>query len=133
MWRCSAESSWEWIVGFVKSIGICSAVEVELWGIYECLKYAWELGITRLRMESDCGRAIRTLQNRRIRHSISLVHHIWDFLNIQWEVHLLVINRESNMVMDALANLAWTLPFGFHDFVHPPTFVSRLVMADLPG
>ncbi|KAL4310335.1 hypothetical protein GQ457_01G005480 [Hibiscus cannabinus] len=83
-------------------------------------------------MESDCGRAIQTLQEHGVRHSISLVHHIWDFLDRQWEVHLLVINRESNMVADALANLAWTLSFGFHDFVHPPTIVSRLVMADLP-
>ncbi|KAK8577476.1 hypothetical protein V6N13_027748 [Hibiscus sabdariffa] len=51
----------------------------------------------------------------------------------QWEVRLLVINRESNKVADALANLAWSLSFGFHDFVDPSSIVSGLVMADLPG
>ncbi|KAK9045332.1 hypothetical protein V6N11_059216 [Hibiscus sabdariffa] len=123
----------EWIVGFAKSIGICSAIKAELWGIYKCPKYAWELGITRLQMESDCGRAIQTLKDRGIRHSVSLVHHIWDLMDRQWEVHLLVINRESNKVADALANLAWKLSFGFYDFVDPPSSVSSLVMADLPG
>ncbi|KAK8566062.1 hypothetical protein V6N12_059603 [Hibiscus sabdariffa] len=83
-------------------------------------------------MESDCGRAIQTLKDRGIRHDVSLVQHIWDLMNIQWEVSLRVINRESNKVADALANLAWKLSSGFHDFVDPPSCVSSLVMADLP-
>ncbi|KAK8584013.1 hypothetical protein V6N12_068264 [Hibiscus sabdariffa] len=116
-----------------KEFGIFSAIEAELWGIYECLKYAWDLGITRIRMESDCKRAIQTLKDRGVRHSVSLVHHIWNLMDRQWEVRLLVINRESNKVADALANLAWSLSFGFHDFVDPPSIVSGLVMADLPG
>ncbi|KAL4386350.1 hypothetical protein GQ457_09G024250 [Hibiscus cannabinus] len=132
---CNADGSFRAVPGgqHVGVIGIFSTVEAELWGIYECLKYAWELGVTRLRMESDCGRAIQTLQDRGVRHSISLVHHIWDFLDRQWEIHLLVINRESNMVAEALANLAWTLSFEFRDFVHPPTIVLRLLMTDLHG
>ncbi|KAL4334258.1 hypothetical protein GQ457_07G016440 [Hibiscus cannabinus] len=122
----------EWIVGFSKSIWFCSTIEAELWGIYECLKYAWELGIDRLWLESDCGSVIQVLKDREVRHSISIIHYIWDLLDKQWEVHLLVISRDSNKVADSLAHLAWNLPFGFHDFIDPPSSISSLVLADVP-
>ncbi|KAK8987258.1 hypothetical protein V6N11_027014 [Hibiscus sabdariffa] len=51
-------------------------IAAELWDIYECLKYAWELGVDRLRLESDCGRALQALKDREVRHEILIVHHI---------------------------------------------------------
>ncbi|KAK8647616.1 hypothetical protein V6N13_121346 [Hibiscus sabdariffa] len=123
----------EWIVGFTRSIDIYYAIEAELRGIYECLKYAWELGVDRLRLESDCGRAIQALKDRKVRHDISIVHHIWDLLDKQWEAHLLVIRQDNNKVVDSLAHLAWDLSFGFHDFIDPSSSISSLVLVDVLG
>ncbi|KAK8605543.1 hypothetical protein V6N13_102321 [Hibiscus sabdariffa] len=133
VWGSVAESPWGVDCRLCQKYGICSAIEAELWVIYECLKYASELGITRLRLVSDCGRAIQALENRGVRGSISLIHHIWDFLDKQCEVLLIVINRERNKVADALAHLAWKLLFGFHDFVDPPNDISYVLMSDLSG
>ncbi|KAK9019564.1 hypothetical protein V6N11_054082 [Hibiscus sabdariffa] len=105
------------------------AIERGMW----FLKYAWELGIDRLRMESDCERAIQTLENRGARHTISIVHHIWELLDKQWEVRLRVIGQESNKVTDSLAHFARKLPFGFHDFVESPNVINGLVLSDLPS
>ncbi|KAK8982921.1 hypothetical protein V6N11_054906 [Hibiscus sabdariffa] len=52
-----------WIVGFAKSIGICSAIEAELWGIYEDLCFAWELSIAKLCLESECVNALRVIKD----------------------------------------------------------------------
>ncbi|KAK8518454.1 hypothetical protein V6N12_017601 [Hibiscus sabdariffa] len=45
----------EWIMGFGKRIDICSALEAELWGIFEDLLTAWSL-------ETDSLEAFRLLQ-----------------------------------------------------------------------
>ncbi|KAK8534048.1 hypothetical protein V6N12_047446 [Hibiscus sabdariffa] len=92
----------------------------------------WDERYTWIRLESDCGRVIHTLEDRGVCNTISLAHHIWDLLDKQWKVRLIVISRESNKVADALANLVWKLSFGFHEFVDPPAAISSVVMSDLP-
>ncbi|KAK9002804.1 hypothetical protein V6N11_060384 [Hibiscus sabdariffa] len=47
-----------WILGFSKFIGVYSALEAELWGIYIGLSLAYELGYRRLEVELDNLNAI---------------------------------------------------------------------------
>ncbi|KAL4354905.1 hypothetical protein GQ457_06G005400 [Hibiscus cannabinus] len=37
-----------WVQGVAKFVGVCSALEAELWGAYITLLAAWSLGITRI-------------------------------------------------------------------------------------
>ncbi|GMJ09108.1 hypothetical protein like AT5G42905 [Hibiscus trionum] len=43
-----------WLRGFLRFIGRCSVIEVELWGILSRLLVVWELGYTYVVIESEC-------------------------------------------------------------------------------
>ncbi|KAK8686074.1 hypothetical protein V6N13_125101 [Hibiscus sabdariffa] len=116
-----------------KEYGICLAIEVELWGIYDCLSMAWELGIDRMRLESDCNKAVQVLKDRSFKQGRpSIVQHIWNLMDRRWEVQLVFIRREKNKIADALAKLAWSLPFGYHEFMELPCNISDLYRLELP-
>ncbi|KAE8696204.1 hypothetical protein F3Y22_tig00110676pilonHSYRG00210 [Hibiscus syriacus] len=47
-------SSGEWISGFSRNIGRCSAYLAELWGVLDGLEVAWSLGVRRLQAMVVC-------------------------------------------------------------------------------
>ncbi|XP_028799213.1 uncharacterized protein LOC114754591 [Neltuma alba] len=52
----------DWVCGFAKILGICSAISAELSGMVYGLKIAQDLGISKLVVEGDSATAISTLQ-----------------------------------------------------------------------
>ncbi|KAK8631206.1 hypothetical protein V6N13_079964 [Hibiscus sabdariffa] len=71
----------EWIRGFSKFIGYCSALKVELWGIYSEIYVAWNMGLRNIIVESDCAEDIKLIhQDDRLGGSLIIVHHIQEFL-----------------------------------------------------
>ncbi|KAK8617153.1 hypothetical protein V6N13_117120 [Hibiscus sabdariffa] len=67
-----------WIVGFSKFIGICSTLEVELWGVLEGLHLAWRLGECRVVVELDSLVTVDLLHGRPVRCApSSIVYHIF--------------------------------------------------------
>ena len=47
-------SDGEWIGGFAKFIGYCSAFVAELWGVLEGLRYVRRMGYTTVELNVDC-------------------------------------------------------------------------------
>ena len=45
-------------MGFAMNIGVCSITAAELWGIFEGLSIAWELGFRKVQVESNSRCAV---------------------------------------------------------------------------
>ncbi|CAJ2661468.1 unnamed protein product [Trifolium pratense] len=78
----------EWIFGFSKNIGICSAYVAELWGVLECLKLARLRGVTKIELHVDSHVVVKTLQSRSVGSPDAriLVQSIMKMLALNWEV-----------------------------------------------
>ncbi|KAE8713526.1 hypothetical protein F3Y22_tig00110206pilonHSYRG00050 [Hibiscus syriacus] len=46
-------SKGEWVFGFTRSIGRCSILIAELWGVHDLLLHTWRLGIRHIELETD--------------------------------------------------------------------------------
>ncbi|KAE8696066.1 hypothetical protein F3Y22_tig00110677pilonHSYRG00095 [Hibiscus syriacus] len=57
LWDCHQR----WLMGFYKYIGICSIMEVELWGLY-WLSCVCKRGFRHVEAELDCQQAFQLLQ-----------------------------------------------------------------------
>ena len=125
----------EWCGGFAVNIGRCGAPLAELWGVYYGLVAAWEKGIGRLEFEVDSKEVVEFLTiGIGDTHPLSfLVRMCHGFLNKDWEVHIVHVYREANRLADGLANLAFSLPFGFHRFDEVPIEVAVLLQEDVVG
>lgn len=55
-------SDGEWIGGFAKFIGDCSAFVVELWGVLEGLRYVRRMGYTLVELNVDCVSVEKTIK-----------------------------------------------------------------------
>jgi len=53
----------EWICGFSKCIGVCSAYVAELWGVFYRLKLARDRGFSRVGLHVDSRVAVNSLNN----------------------------------------------------------------------
>ncbi|KAE8656904.1 hypothetical protein F3Y22_tig00116997pilonHSYRG00576 [Hibiscus syriacus] len=96
-----------WVMGFMKFIGCCSALDAELWGLFEGLQVAWNMGVRKIKVESDCKEAVDLLNNvPRARDVCSLLPHLGDICNRDWEVSFTFVPRECNSVADKLAKIA---------------------------
>ena len=47
------DASGHWLIGFFKSLGSCSVIFAELWGVHDALKHAWSMGCRRIIIETD--------------------------------------------------------------------------------
>ncbi|PPD70071.1 hypothetical protein GOBAR_DD33043 [Gossypium barbadense] len=94
-----------WKMGFTRKIGICSTVEVKLWGAYDGLRQAWHIGARNVILE----------------------------LNSLEVVHMLLSPMEGNKVAYALARHALGWRIGFYSFLQPLGYVLNLIHDDLEG
>ena len=125
----------EWCGGFALNIGRCGALLAELWGVYYGLVAAWEKGIRRLELEVDSQVVVEFLTiGIGDTHSLSfLVRMCHGLLKKDWLVHIVHVYREANRLADGLANLAFSLPFGFHRLDETPIEVVVLLQEDVVG
>ncbi|XP_039045181.1 uncharacterized protein LOC120184890 [Hibiscus syriacus] len=68
-------SQGEWIIDFSRSLGICSALLVELWVVHDALNLTWNMGYGRVEVETDCKSAIDILNRR----SNAMEGNAWTF------------------------------------------------------
>ena len=125
----------EWYGGYALNIRRCSAPLAELWGVYYGLVIAWEKGISRLELEVDSKMVVEFLTTwignaNRLSFLVRLCH---GFLTRDWLVRIVHVYREANHLADGLANLAFSLPFGFHRFDIAPLEVVTLLREDVDG
>ncbi|KAE8726832.1 hypothetical protein F3Y22_tig00005974pilonHSYRG00037 [Hibiscus syriacus] len=122
------------MIGFSTTIGICSIVEVELWGIHEGLFHAWNLGERQVMAETDCLEAARMLQESYRRASIiTLLDCVKALTHRDWNVVLKYIHRNANKVADTLAKLATARGEVHMVFTTPPMEVVDLVQQEVAG
>lgn len=128
------DSNSNWISGFTSSLGQCSPLEAELWGVFHGLQLAWSLGLRQIIMEVDCLEAYQSLSSWNP-HAIqtNMWYRIQYLLNRDWTVLLSHTRREGNQIADHLAKLGFTSHGNEPStLTSPPAPTISLLMRDKP-
>ncbi|OMO55181.1 hypothetical protein COLO4_36152 [Corchorus olitorius] len=124
-----------WLTGFGLNIGNCSIDSVELWAIYHGVKYARQMGMDFVEIESDSNNSVLAIkQGVSINHPLApLVNAIKEFLTNDWHWKMEYIPREKNMAADWLAKWSCNQNRGLHLLCRPPTGLGNVILADCVG
>ncbi|CAJ2664280.1 unnamed protein product [Trifolium pratense] len=127
------ECQGNWCGGFSKKLGNCSAYEVELWGVYEGLRLAWERGFKKVELRVDSMVVAYTLKNGSKGSVVGwrLVQQIRRFLELDWEIKICHSYREANKCADALANIGCQQESTLMIYEHCLAQLSSLLLADV--
>ena len=108
----------QWMFGFAANLGKCSAMAVEIWGVWHALRIAWEKNVRKVILELDSLLVVQIIQGGQKSMNVfhSLVADIQRMLSLNWEVKIFHVMREANRAADCLANIGNHLPLGFHVF-----------------
>ncbi|KAK2365828.1 heat shock 70 kDa protein [Trifolium repens] len=125
----------EWLGGFAKCVGLCSAFIAELWGVVEGLRLAHRLGFKKVELNIDSEAVVHVVNNG-ISSSVmgySLLQRIRNLLSMDWTVEMKHTYREANKCADGMANLGCTLRYDVIYFNSCPAQISELYHADMVG
>ncbi|KAH9685635.1 putative ribonuclease H protein [Citrus sinensis] len=125
----------EWVHGFGMNIGHCTITGAKVWGLFQGLQLAWNIGIRQLRVEVDSRCTIKILATNNIHPNAysSLIQGIKRLPNRDWQVSLSHSYRETNFAADYLANQALLLPLGIYVFPTPPSETEGWLLHDVSG
>jgi ribonuclease HI len=125
----------EWLGGYAKCVGLCSAFVAELWGVVEGLRYAHRLGFRKIQLSVDSAAVVQVLANGTSKSMMgtSLVKQIKMMLEQEWSVEISHSYREANKCADALATLGCSLSYDIVVFDSCPEFLRELYLADIQG
>ena len=125
----------EWIIGFGMNIGVGSITGAGLWGLYQGLCLAWNIGIRQLQVDVDIICVTQLVANDSVRPNAyaSLIRSIKDLLNKGPQVQIKHAYRETNFAADFLANSALSLPVGLYIFNSPPLGADLWLLHDCTG
>ncbi|PNX58030.1 ribonuclease H [Trifolium pratense] len=128
-------SQGEWIGGFAKNVGLCSAFIAELWGVLEGLRYVHRLGFKKVELNIDSEAVVRVIQNRRSNSSMgsSVMKQIWRFMEMDWIIEISHVYREANKCADAMANIGCCLDYEVVYYNACPSQLAETYAADLLG
>ncbi|WCJ38142.1 Polynucleotidyl transferase ribonuclease H-like superfamily protein [Euphorbia peplus] len=124
-----------WIAGFSFNIGICTAIQAEMWAILKGLELAWSLGISQLEVDCDSELAVHWINKKTGNSGLcnNLISACGNLLDRNWLTKVTHSYRESNRVADKLANLALHLDYGVHNFQQCPNEVVSDLWYDIIG
>ncbi|KAK3221926.1 hypothetical protein Dsin_008951 [Dipteronia sinensis] len=111
-WRWGVERSFEeWLKGFALNRGVGSALEAELWGLFEGFTMAWYTGFRRIIVETDSLSAVHLLsKDLPVNHPLfGIAADCSALMAANWNCVLKHIYREGNRLADALAHLGQEL------------------------
>ncbi|CAI0557845.1 unnamed protein product [Linum tenue] len=114
---------------FSGNLGEGSITRAELAGIAFGLKAAWEIGLRQVQVQTDSHIAIQLIGGAGERHPhLALVSEVRRLLALDWQVEVVHVFWEGNVVADYLASLGHGRPPGVH-FVdtHCPILNYRLL------
>ncbi|XP_028071512.1 uncharacterized protein LOC114273895 [Camellia sinensis] len=124
-----------WVAGFVRNIGVASAMEAECWALRDGLKLAMDLGLSGICVETDAKAVINlVLQEPPSDHHFGNL--ILDCRYLMRELRIVMadhIYREANKCADILANQRSLAITGFHVFDSAPRFVLKQLYDDARG
>ncbi|MBA0830273.1 hypothetical protein Goarm_014816, partial [Gossypium armourianum] len=91
----------DWLFGFCRNIGSCSAYEAELRGIVDGLTLVSQRGCRRVLVDSDNLSAINdTNRYNAVVRNCSIIRSITDICRRAWEIHFCHVPREANKATD---------------------------------
>jgi ribonuclease HI len=125
----------EWLGGFAKCVGLCSAFIAELWGVVEGLRLAHRLGFKKVELNIDSEAVVHVVNNG-ISSSVmgySLLQRIRNLLSMDWTVEMKHTYREANKCAHGMTNLGCTLRYDVIYFNSCPAQISELCHADMVG
>ncbi|KAL4362445.1 hypothetical protein GQ457_04G027620 [Hibiscus cannabinus] len=121
-----------WKFGFSRFLGLCSALEAELWGMFEGLTTAWSLGFTRVIVEVDCRDAYDMITHGNPRQlGSSVLPGLLELYHRRWEVQFRFVRWDGNVPADVMARLAWQGSLGYHRYLEPPSAVRDALLRDV--
>ncbi|KAL9437050.1 hypothetical protein AB3S75_022984 [Citrus x aurantiifolia] len=124
-----------WISGFCMRIGESSVLMAELWGLFQGLTLAWDVGIKRLLVEVDSLGVTQMISKQAVVPNVfhALIVAIRDLLSRNWQTSISHVYREANSAADFMANMAHSAPLGLHVFSNPLVGIYSIMSQDLFG
>jgi ribonuclease HI len=128
-------SEGQWLGGFSRNLGCCSAYLAELWGVYDGLCLARNIGVQKVKLHVDSSVVVQTLNNSTGGSIVGwrLIQEIRRLLTLDWEVKVSHSYREANTCADALANMGCDHDQGLRVYDLCPTGLSSLLLDDVMG
>ena len=117
------------------NIGECPVVMAELWGLYQGLILAWDVGIKRLLVEVDSLCISQMIAKQEVVPNVfyALVAAMRELLSRNWQVSLTHIFRKANLATYFMANMTHSTPPGLHLFTSPPVGIYSIILQDIFG
>jgi ribonuclease HI len=125
----------EWLRGFAKNVGNCSAFIAELWGVLEGLCLAHRMGFPNVELSVDSQAVVQVLKAGKVysKHGMAILKKIRDMLALDWIVEISHEYREANKCADALANIGCSLDRDMVFFVECPLEIRHILLDDELG
>lgn len=130
-WYCAGN----WICSFAKYVGLCTVLEVELWGIMEGLCLCWDRGWRSINSHVDSKVAVTIIKGNQVERLASggLVREIQKLLAFNWDVYLEQVFREVNRCDDTLASIGCNQIEFLTVFEQSPSSMNAFVLDDCNG
>jgi ribonuclease HI len=128
-------SEGEWLGGFPKFVGSCSACIAELWGVLEGLRCIWNLGFHWVELHIDSQVVINMIKEDKMVSSTcwSIVCQIRRLLQYDWEIRIQHSYRKANRCADMLANMECDRGGALIFYESCPISLSSLYKVDIIG
>ncbi|KAK8998643.1 hypothetical protein V6N11_084030 [Hibiscus sabdariffa] len=121
----------QWIMGYTKYIGVCSAIESEFWGVYVGLLEAWSLGYRKVEVDVDCADVIMHIKRQdKEQPRLSILVHILSMIERTWMVSFQQVSSRANQIADGLTKLANHDSLEVSRFENPPSSIATLFLHD---
>ncbi|KAL4272206.1 hypothetical protein GQ457_13G013010 [Hibiscus cannabinus] len=132
--RVIRDAQGRWVFGFYRFLGRCDSLVAEMWAIHDGLLQAWDLGYTRIELESDCLEAVLIIHSESSALAGSaLVSSIKEVMGRGWTVVVKHVGRGSNRVADFLAAQGRNLVAGGMRLSEPPVALVSLLEEEFLG
>ncbi|CAI9103287.1 OLC1v1001743C1 [Oldenlandia corymbosa var. corymbosa] len=124
-----------WLGGIMIKVGFCTITGSELWGLFQALQLAWDLGYKKVKAEVDNSSSLLMVKGNADIFGVyaGIVYGIRELLHRDWTVELDHVFREANFAADYLASLATLGPVGLQKFGVPPSSVRPWLQHDIIG
>ena len=108
---------------------------VELWGLFQGLRLAWEAGTKCLLVKVDSLCITQMISKQVIvpNEFYALVAAIRELVSRNWQISITHIYWEANSAVDFMANMTHSLPHGVHLFSSPPVGIYSIIVQDSFG
>ncbi|PNX97917.1 ribonuclease H [Trifolium pratense] len=125
----------EWLGGFAKGVGNCSAFVAELWGVLEGLLLVQRMGFENVELSIDSKAVVHVITAGKATSAdgYAIVRKIRRLLLMDWNVKVLHEYREANKCADALANTGCILDLELIFYQECPMEIRNILLADELG